>query len=1003
MTDALRTPVVSAIVSTYNSAEFIRGCIEDLERQTIAEQLEIIVIDSASPQNEGEIVRELQERYQNIRYLRTEQRETVYAAWNRAIGLAQGRYITNANTDDRHRRDAFELMVRVLENDPAVDLVYADVIITQTPHETYEQHTATGRYSWFDWDRNTLLDNGCFIGPQPMWRRSVHELYGSFDDSYVTSGDYEFWLRISQTADFRHINQPLGLYLAHPGSIEHRNEDKKQRENRRLLDRYLQAVKERRLVGFQPFQRTGNLQVTAAAEQVRTDIVPVIRLIDGLLQKGRSLPVELSRQYAACRSAIMDGGDISAQALADYQQAVEQALLASREWFVRRAAVYADMDRDESALRHKVRAEAIRQAELLSQRGDLDAAVDILISKGIRSAANDPAVYGVLADLLLSYNRFQDVLALLSEMPPATDPALILELQGVCHAALGDEAAADAAARQAIPLGGNRSRSLVVLGTLAVRNSMQLYAESYFSQALEQDPACASAWLASGVLLWGKGDRNRAWKAIRRAVEVNPLAEQAMAVFLEIAVRTERLPDALQIVLEAVILYPDSRNLAVVRAKLLSQCGYDDKALQACESFLVRFGADEEVLALALELRQTIGVHDQLNRSGNESVSLCMIVKNEEGCLARCLASLKPVVHEIIVIDTGSTDRTVDIARIFGAKVGYFPWNGSFSDARNHALEQAKGAWILVLDADEVLSARDYDKIRQVVRGAVGTKTAWRVLTRNYTIRHPSGWCANDGSYAAEEQGGGWFPSSKIRLFSNCSAVRFSGVVHEMVEDAAEHDGYQFRDAPFVVHHYGRLHDDGGADLEKKAKYFQLGLQKLEEAPDDLTALRELAIQAAELKRYDEAIGLWNRILTLRPDMVIALFNKGYALMMLHRYREALEVSRRVLELEPAHKEAAFNYGTCELYVGDPQRAIARLEAVLQVNAEHPPLLALLLVLELATNQQDKARIRFSLLREKNYLVSDYIKARLTALDRLGCFELGNRIRTAASGMGLQV
>mgnify|MGYP000909604212 CR=1 FL=1 len=994
-------PLVTAIVSTYNSAEFIRGCIEDLELQTIAEQLEIIVIDSASLQDEGWIVRELQQLHGNIRYLRTEQRETVYAAWNRAIGMAHGRYITNANTDDRHRRDAFELMVRVLENDPAVDLVYADVIITQTPHETYEQHTATGRYSWFDWDRNTLLDNGCFIGPQPMWRRSVHELYGSFDDSYVTSGDYEFWLRISQTADFRHINQPLGLYLAHPGSIEHRNEDKKQRENRRLLDRYLQAVKERRLVGFQPFQRTGNLQVTAAAEQVRTDIVPVIRLIDGLLQKGRSLPVELSRQYAACRSAIMDGGDISAQALADYQQAVEQALLASREWFVRRAAVYADMDRDESALRHKVRAEAIRQAELLSQRGDLDAAVDILISKGIRSAANDPAVYGVLADLLLSYNRFQDVLALLSEMPPATDPALILELQGVCHAALGDEAAADAAARQAIPLGGNRSRSLVVLGTLAVRNSMQLYAESYFSQALEQDPACASAWLASGVLLWGKGDRNRAWKAIRRAVEVNPLAEQAMAVFLEIAVRTERLPDALQIVLEAVILYPDSRNLAVVRAKLLSQCGYDDKALQACESFLVRFGVNDVVLALALDLRHKIGVYDQLKQAGSESVSLCMIVKNEENCLARCLASARPVAHELIVVDTGSTDRTVDIARVFGAKVGYFPWTGNFAEARNRSLQQAQGSWILVLDADEVIAPRDYDVIRGLVLDAAATKTAWRVLTRNYTIRHPNGWCANDGSYPVEERGGGWFPSSKVRLFRNSRSVRFSGVVHEMVEDAAEKDGYQIGDAPFIVHHYGRLHDDGEADFEKKTKYYELGMQKLEGTPDDLTALRELAIQAAELKRYEEAIELWDRFLALQPDAVIALFNKGYALMMQEHYREALEVSRRVLDLEPAHKEAAFNYGSCELYVGDPQRATARLEDVLKSYPEHPPLLALLFVLDLATSRSEQAKNRFRLLKEKNYLVSDYLAARLAVLDLLGRTELAKSIRSTANSMGL--
>ena len=539
MTDTCQTPLVSAIVSTYNSAEFIRGCIEDLERQTIAEQVEIIVVDSASPADEGGVIGELQGRYSNIRYLRTEQRETVYAAWNQAIGMARGRYITNANTDDRHRRDAFELMVRVLENDPTVDLVYADVIITRTPHQTYEQHTAAGRYSWFDWDRNTLLDNGCFIGPQPMWRRSVHDQYGGFDDSYVTSGDYEFWLKISQTANFRHINQPLGLYLAHPDSIEHRNEDKKQQENRRLLDRYLQAAKEGRLVGFQPLQRLQNLQGATSPAQVRMETAQVIRLIDSLLQKERSLPGELRHRYDVCRSVLTDGGDISAQALAAYQQVAEQALLASREWFVSRSAVYGSMKREEAAVRHKVRSEAMRQANLLAQRGELDAAVDVLISKGIRSAADDPAAYNALANLLVSANRFQDLLALLPEMPPVTDPALILEFQALSHAAAGDEAAAEAAARQTIALGGNRARSLTVLGTLAARQGNLPEAERLFRLAIQLDPSLGNGWLAFGMLLWGQGLHEEAFETLKRAVIVDPLNREAVQILRDMAERLD--------------------------------------------------------------------------------------------------------------------------------------------------------------------------------------------------------------------------------------------------------------------------------------------------------------------------------------------------------------------------------------------------------------------------------------------------------------------------------
>ncbi|GAI52690.1 unnamed protein product, partial [marine sediment metagenome] len=117
--------LVSAIVSTYNSERFIRGCIEDLEGQTINDKLEIIVVNSGSEQNEEAIVKELQKKYSNIKYIKNELRETVYAAWNRGLKAASGKYITNANTDDRHRKNAFEVMVNVLEALPEIALVYA--------------------------------------------------------------------------------------------------------------------------------------------------------------------------------------------------------------------------------------------------------------------------------------------------------------------------------------------------------------------------------------------------------------------------------------------------------------------------------------------------------------------------------------------------------------------------------------------------------------------------------------------------------------------------------------------------------------------------------------------------------------------------------------------------------------------------------------------------------------------------------------------------------------
>ena len=233
--------LVSAIVSTYNSERFIRGCLEDLEAQTIADRLEIIVVNSGSQQNEEAIVKEFQKKYSNIKYIKTDQRETVYAAWNRGIKTSSGKYITNANTDDRHRADAYERMVEALEGRPDIALVYANVVITENENETFRKCTPAGSYRWLDWNRRYLLEKGCFIGPQPMWRRSLHDEYGYFDDTLVTSGDYEFWLRLSQTNNFHHIPDFLGLYLRSPNSIETSNLEIQKTENEKILRMYREA------------------------------------------------------------------------------------------------------------------------------------------------------------------------------------------------------------------------------------------------------------------------------------------------------------------------------------------------------------------------------------------------------------------------------------------------------------------------------------------------------------------------------------------------------------------------------------------------------------------------------------------------------------------------------------------------------------------------------------------------------------------------------------------
>jgi len=224
--------LVSAIVSTYNSERFFRGCLEDLEHQTIADRLEIIVVNSGSQQNEEAIVKEFQQKYDNIVYIKTEEREGIYAAWNRAVKAARAKFITNANTDDRHREDALEIMGKTLLANPDVALVYGDQICTDTPNGTFDNHHAIEMARRPDYSRARLLF-GCCVGSQPMWRKSLHDELGYFDESLDCAADWDFWIRISRKYGFLRIPEFLGLYYYNKQGIEHG------REIHSLYERYI--------------------------------------------------------------------------------------------------------------------------------------------------------------------------------------------------------------------------------------------------------------------------------------------------------------------------------------------------------------------------------------------------------------------------------------------------------------------------------------------------------------------------------------------------------------------------------------------------------------------------------------------------------------------------------------------------------------------------------------------------------------------------------------------
>jgi glycosyltransferase involved in cell wall biosynthesis len=193
---------VSAFCSLYNAERFLRGRIDNLMQQTLWErgELEIICVNSGSTDGTGRILREYVEQGVPLTII-TSLREPIYSSWNRAIRIAKGEYVTNANADDRLAKDALELLA--YELDDYSDVVYADSIVTDTVNATWEQfHKSTkppyttGEQVWGDFSLDKLK-RSCCIGACPMWRKSLHEQYGYFDESFLLAADYEMWLRLA--------------------------------------------------------------------------------------------------------------------------------------------------------------------------------------------------------------------------------------------------------------------------------------------------------------------------------------------------------------------------------------------------------------------------------------------------------------------------------------------------------------------------------------------------------------------------------------------------------------------------------------------------------------------------------------------------------------------------------------------------------------------------------------------------------------------------------------
>ncbi len=207
-------------------------------------------------------------------------------------------------------------------------------------------------------------------------------------------------------------------------------------------------------------------------------------------------------------------------------------------------------------------------------------------------------------------------------------------------------------------------------------------------------------------------------------------------------------------------------------------------------------------------------------------INLVMIVKNEERSLKRCLEAVKPLVDRMIVVDTGSYDRTREIAEKMGAELYSFTWINDFSAAKNFALDQSDGDWNLVLDADEYV--RPYRR-RNLEKALAGHRGIWLGGMLWYN------------SYPEEDGGVSISTSVLPRLFPR--GVRYTGRIHEQPD--GEYPCYRI---PLEVDHDGYLYTDKG---ERNLPYL---LQEAKDHPKDAYYQFQLASTLRNLKRLEESL-----------------------------------------------------------------------------------------------------------------------------------------------------
>lgn len=616
---------------------------------------------------------------------------------------------------------------------------------------------------------------------------------------------------------------------------------------------------------------------------------------------------------------------------------------------------------------------AIDRANGLYHQGEFDSAVEALVD-GIKIAFEEPQLYYELARMFIETKKFPEAWEVVGTMPEAAKNDLQgLEYAGYAKEGLGLDDDAAAYADKMLALKSQYSQALNLKGVLAYKKGHHEEAREYFQKAIAVAPDYGEAYTNLGVLYWGLDQKDEAWASLRKGFIVSPTVPDVSSLYYSVILSSGKHGEAESDFCEAVKLYPDNKNLVFLYIDLLMQQDKFKQAMRIIEDALATFKLDYGMLQAALVVREKIGPLEIDKTNPKSTLSVCMIVKNEETYLARSLRSIRDVADEIIVVDTGSTDKTKDIATAFGAKLYDLPWTGDFSVARNYSIRQASADWILILDADEVISGKDGTTLQKLISKKAGTLSAYTIMTRNY-VNNVSliGWTRNGGDYP-EEQGSGWVQSTKVRLFPNRKNVSFTDPIHESLEASLQKARIPVLPCPVVIHHYGKL--DQAKELQKGEDYYQLGKIKYQSDPASMIYIYELAKQAQVLDKCEEAADLWLKLITLldqnrgtkayselaktmntsQPEAEIYT-QLAAACLSLNLFDQALNASRQAMSFNIHLKEYIMIYVQCEIIAGSLQEAFSTLNTLYQKTPDYPPALFFMFVIFCLEEKKEEAK-----------------------------------------------